>query len=63
MRQMNPHAAGGDMGAQALMACVPDGDDQPLGRAVGPYPAALDAGADGCVARGLQTAAMAATGG
>jgi hypothetical protein len=44
------------------MACVPDGDDQPLVRAFGPYTAALAALADWCIDRGIETAAMESTG-
>jgi hypothetical protein len=46
MRKINAHAAGVDMGAHAIMACVPDGDDQQLVRAFGTYMADLDAVAD-----------------
>jgi hypothetical protein len=60
--QVHPHAAGGDLGAHAMMACLPDGAAPPLGRAFGPSPADLDALAAWCVDRGLQTAAMASTG-
>jgi len=63
MRQVHPHAAGGDSGAQALVAGGPDGADPPLGRTVGPSTAALQTRAHGCVDRGLHTGAMAATGG
>src|SRR5262245_40693977 len=62
MRQGNLYAAGLDMGAHEIMACVPDGDAQQLVRAFGPYPADLDALADWCIDRGIQTAAMEATG-
>jgi transposase len=63
MRQVNRHAAGVDIGAHAIMACVPDGDDQQLVRAFGTYTADLDALADWFVDRGIQTAAMESTGG
>jgi hypothetical protein len=36
-RTVNPHAAGVDIGAHEIMACVPDGDDQQLVRAFGTY--------------------------
>ena len=62
MRQINPHAAGVDIGAHEIMACVPDGDAQQLVRAFGTYTADLDALADWFVDRGIQTAAMASTG-
>ena len=62
MRQVNRHAAGVDIGAHEIMACVPDGDDQQLVRAFGTYTADLDALADWFVDRGIQTAAMESTG-
>jgi transposase len=62
MRQINAHAAGVDIGAHAILAGVPDGDDQQLVRAFGTYTADLDALADWCVDRGIQTAAMESTG-
>ena len=43
MRQVNPHAAGVDMGAHEIMACVPDGDAQQIVRAFGTSTADLDA--------------------
>ena len=46
MRQINAHAAGVDIGAHEIMARVPDGADQQLVRAFGPYTAELDAVAD-----------------
>ena len=62
MSTINAHAAGVDIGAHEIMACVPDGDDQQLVRAFGTYTADLDAVADWCVDRGIQTAAMESTG-
>jgi len=62
MSQVTAHAAGGDIGAHAIMACVPDGDDQQLVRACGTYTADLEALADWCIDRGIETAAMASTG-
>jgi transposase len=62
MRKGTPHAAGGDSGAHALMACVPAGDDQQLVRAFGPYTAALESLADGCIDRGIQTVARESPG-
>ena len=62
MRTVNPHAAGVDIGAQAIMACVPDGDDQQIVRACGTSTAALESLADWCIDRGIQTVAMASTG-
>lgn len=61
-RTVNLHAAGVDIGAHEIMAGVPDGDDQQLGRAFGTDTAALEALADWFLARGRQTAAMASTG-
>ena len=43
MRQVNPHAAGVDIGAHEIMACVPDGDDHQIVRPFGTSTAALDA--------------------
>jgi hypothetical protein len=63
MRKINPHAAGVDIGAHEIVACVPDGDDQHLVRAFGTSTAALDAVADWFVDRDIQTAAMESTGG
>ena len=62
MRTVNPHAAGVDIGAHAIMACVPDGDDQQIVRAFGTYTADLESLADWCIDRGIQTVAMASTG-
>ena len=62
MSQINAHAAGVDIGAHEIMACVPDGDAQQLVRAFGTYTADLDALADWFVDRGIQTAAMESTG-
>ena len=62
MRHVNRHAAGVDIGAHEIMACVPDGDDQQLVRAFGTYTADLDTLADWFVDRGIQTAAMESTG-
>jgi transposase len=63
MRHVNRYAAGGDIGAHELMACVPDGDDHPLVRACGPSTADRDALADWFVDRGIQTTALESTGG
>jgi len=62
MRQVNPHAAGVDIGAHEIMACVPDGDDQQIVRAFGTYTADLDALASWFIDRGIQTVAMESTG-
>lgn len=63
MRPVNPHAAGGAMGAHAIRACGPVGDDPQLVRAFGTSTAALDALADWCIDRDIQTVAMASPGG
>jgi transposase len=63
MSKINAHAAGVDIGAHAILACVPDGDDQQLVRAFGTSTADLDALADWFVDRGIQTAAIESTGG
>jgi transposase len=62
MRPVTPHAAGVARGAHAIVACVPDGEDPQIVRTCGPSTAARQMRADGCVARGLQTVAMASTG-
>ena len=62
MRTANLHAAGVDIGAHEIMAGVPDGDDQQLVRAFGTSTADLEALADWCMDRGIQTAAMESTG-
>jgi transposase len=62
MSKINACAAGVDMGAHEILACVPDGDDQQIVRACGTYTAALDSLADWCIDRGIQTVAMASTG-
>ena len=62
MRTGNAYAAGVDIGAHAIMACVPDGDDPQLVRAFGTYTTDLEAVADWFVDRGIQTAAMESTG-
>ena len=62
MRQVNPHAAGVDIGAHEIMACVPDGDAQQIVRAFGTYTADLQTLADWLIDRGIQTVAMESTG-
>ncbi len=63
MRPSNAQAAGVDIGAHDIMACVPDGEAHQLVRAFGTSTAALDAWADWLVDRGIQTAALESTGG
>jgi hypothetical protein len=62
MRQVNPHAAGVDIGAHEIMACVPVGDAHQRVRAFGTSTADLDALADWFIDRDIQTVAMASTG-
>jgi transposase len=62
MRTLNAHAAGVDIGAHEIMACVPDGDDQQLVRAFGTYTADLESLADWFMDRGIDTVAMESTG-
>jgi transposase len=62
MRTVNPQAAGVDIGAHEIMACVPDGADQQIVRLFGTSTAALEALADWFIDRGIQTVAMASTG-
>ena len=62
MRQVTPHAAGVDSGAQERVAGVPDGEAQQIVRPFGTATAALQTRADWCVDRGLQTVAMASPG-
>lgn len=62
IRQVTPHAAGVDIGAHEIVACVPDGADQQLVRTFGTYTAELQTLADWFVDRGIQTVAMESTG-
>jgi len=62
MRTVTPHAAGVDLGAHEIVACVPDGEDQQIVRTFGTYTADLQTLADWCVDRGIQTVAMESTG-
>lgn len=59
---MTLHAAGGDIGAQASVACVPDSEAQQLVRTFGPSTAARQSLADWFVDRGFQTVAMESPG-
>jgi transposase len=62
MRPVTPHAAGVDIGAHEIVACVPDGADPQIVRTFGPYTADLQTRADWFVDRGIQTVAMESTG-
>lgn len=62
MAQIQPHAAGLDIGATEIVACIPGAQDQQLVRAFGTYTADLHALADWLVAEKIQTVAMESTG-
>lgn len=62
MSKVTVCAAGVAIGAHAIRACVPDGDDQHIVRAFGLSTAELDSLADWFIDRGIQTVAMASTG-
>ena len=62
MRTITAHAAGVDMGAHAIVACVPDGEGHQIVRTFGTSTADLQTLADWCVDRGMQTVAMASPG-
>ena len=62
MRKITLQAAGVDIGAHAIVACVPDGEEQQLVRTFGTYTADLQTLADGLIDRGLLTVAMESTG-
>jgi len=62
MRKITAHAAGVDIGAHEIVACVPDGEDQQIVRTFGTSTADLQTLADWFVDRGMQTVAMASTG-
>ena len=61
-RTITAQAAGVDLGAHAIVACVPDGEDQQRVRPCGTYTADRQTLADWFVDRGMQTVAMASTG-
>jgi len=62
MRKITAQAAGVDIGAHAIVACVPDGEAQQIVRTFGTYTADLQTRAAWCVDRGIQTVAMQSTG-
>jgi hypothetical protein len=62
MRTITAQAAGVDIGAHEIVACVPDGEDQQIVRTFGTYTADLQTLADWFVDRGIQTVAMESTG-
>src|SRR5262249_18001268 len=62
MRKITAQAAGVDIGAHEIVACVPDGEDQQLVRTFGTYTADLQTLGDWFVDRGIHTVAMESTG-
>lgn len=62
MSQGTPHAAGVDIGAQEMVACVPDGQDHHIVRALGTDTADLEALAAWFLDRAIQPVAMESTG-
>jgi transposase len=62
MRKITLQAAGVDIGAHEIVACVPDGEEQQRVRPLGTYTAALQTLADWLIDRGMQTVAMESTG-
>ena len=59
---VNPHAAGADIGAEAIFVCLPGPDQTQIVRFFGTYTADLNAIADWLVEHGIQTIAMESTG-
>jgi len=59
---VNPHAAGADIGAEAIFVCLPGPDQTQIVRSFGTYTADLNAIADWLVEHGIQTIAMESTG-
>ncbi|GAB4564180.1 MAG: hypothetical protein Fur0016_33200 [Anaerolineales bacterium] len=62
VNRLEPHAAGLDIGATEIVACIPGAQDQQLVCAFGTYTADLHALADWLVAEKIQTVAMESTG-
>ena len=61
-REITSQAAGVDIGAHEIVACVPDGEDHQIVRTFGTYTADLQTLADWLVDRGIQTVAMESPG-
>lgn len=59
---VNPHAAGADIGAEAIYICIPGPDQTQIVRSFGTYTPDLHAIADWLVENGIQTIAMESTG-
>jgi transposase len=62
MRHVHPQAAGVDIGAHEIMACVPGSDNTQIVRPFGTYTADLHALADWLLQHHIQTVAMESTG-
>ncbi len=62
LERIQSHAAGVDIGAHEIMACVPGPDNTQIVRAFGAYTADLTALADWFTAHAIQTIAMESTG-
>ena len=58
MRTVHPHAAGIDIGAHEIVACVPTGDAQQIVRTFGTSTVDLQTLADWFMACGIETVAM-----
>jgi transposase len=59
---IQPHAAGADIGAQAIQICIPGPDNTQIVRTFGVYTADLQAAAQWLLENGIQTIAMESTG-
>lgn len=62
MSRIQPHAAGVDIGAHEIVACVPGSDDTQIVRTFGTYTADLHALADWLKEHHIETVAMESTG-
>lgn len=62
LERIQPHAAGVDIGAHEIMACVPGPDNTQIVRAFGTYTADLEALADWLTTHAVKTIAMESTG-
>jgi len=62
MSRVHPHAAGVDIGAHEIVACVPGADNTQLVRTFGTYTIDLHAIADWLLEHGIQIVAMESTG-
>ena len=62
LTHLNLHAAGLDIGARDMYACVPEDQDEPSVRVFQTFTVDLSAVADGLAACGVTTVAMESTG-